>query len=142
GQDQLDLHAGQGGDAQGVDGAVVGHEVGGGDDQPALGQVDQGLDGVAGVGEGEGGAAGQQLHRHVLLLQRPGRGDFQFLAGFQVPVDGEHGLDVGHHRALQASDQLAVGVAGDEVGAGEVLRAEEGDVVVDDGELAVVAQVQ
>ena len=140
-QDQLHLHPGQCGNAQGVEGAVVGHEIRRGDDQPALGQVDQGLHRVARVWEWEGRAAGQELQGHVLVLQRPRRGNIQHLPGLQVPVDREHRFHVGDPRAADFRHQLAVGMAGHEPGRRQVLRSNESHIVINHRQLAVVAQV-
>src|SRR2546421_106796 len=81
-------------------------------------------------------AAGRFRRREV-------RGIVDGLACLELPVLEEDRLKLSHGRADDAHHQLAIvaDVLVAVVGADDVLRAGIGDAAVDDGELAMVAQV-
>ena len=140
-QDQLHVHAGQRGDAQRAEGGVVGHEIRRHQREFAAGEMDQRDYRVARILERIGRAAGQQLGGHPAVMAGLGGHHVQPAAGFDVPVAGEHRLQMRHHRPAHARDQLAVGLAGHERRLGQVLRTHIGHAVVEHRDLAVVAQV-
>ena len=145
GDDDADIDASEGCDLEGLKERLVWDEVRRGHDDAALRLVEGGVHELAEGGGVVGRAGGDDLERDVARgLDRI----LQYLVGEVVPgglfpIAGEDGLERADGGALDAEADVApcAESLGAVVGVDNVLRAGEGERVVDDRELAVVAEV-
>ncbi len=90
--------------------------------------------GAAGQDLRGGFAAGRDLREKAVHVESA--------AGFDEVIGEEDGLNLGDDGTGDAGNQFLVRISGDEIRGDDVLRAGVADEAIDDGELAVVAQIE
>ncbi len=149
GEDERGRHAAVGRGAQRGLQRGHGHVIRRGDDQLMPRSEDERLEQFGHGGPSVGGAGGDDLGDEAVLTVLDLRQGLDQQGGEVVavvahPVRGEEVLVLAHHRAFEAHEQIDPGAVfrlGQEGGVGAVLAAAVAQAVVDDDDLAVIAQV-
>ena len=146
GNDQRHGDAAQRRGAQGGQGGLVRHEVRRGQYQLFARRVERHLDHLQHRLVTAGGAGADDLDGVTAwsLPRTDGEQVGEYLVGVEVPVLGEEHLQVAHRRALDSNHDVnprRILRLDGECGVGDVLASGVADHAVEDGDLAVVAEI-